>query len=292
MKLDRRDFLIKTGTLALVSAFSPSLFALETKPRFELALSQYSLRKLFKNGSLTALDFPAFAKDKFGISAIDLWEGGLLKSKLDDRQYLESIKNKCESLGVDLYLYMAGVLDTRPNKLQGSYYKIIKSLQRAKILGARYLRVFLYTEDLSEGADALTKLCNEASKSGLKIILEPLQRGKARDGLFIKKLYHYVDHPSLTLMPDFGKFRGDIYEGTQAMLPYSESISAKMHSFDAAGQQPDFDYQRLVKMIVNSDYRGYIAIEWEGKNLGPIEGVNASKKLLQDAFSKHGFKLR
>ena len=52
--------------------------------RFTLGLSQYSLRALLRDGSLDALDFPRFTVDQFGLDAIDLWEGGLPKDKLDD----------------------------------------------------------------------------------------------------------------------------------------------------------------------------------------------------------------
>ena len=61
-----------------------------------------------------------------------------------------------------------------------------------------------------------------------------------------------------------------------------------MHSFDDKGLQPDFDYGRLAKMITASDYKGYIAIEWEGRNLKPVEGVLASKKLILDSFTALG----
>ena len=51
---------------------------------------------LLKNGSLDALDFPQFTVDKFGIQAIDLWEGGLPKDKLDDAKYLQAMRKKAE----------------------------------------------------------------------------------------------------------------------------------------------------------------------------------------------------
>lgn len=61
-------------------------------------------------------------------------------------------------------------------------------------------------------------------------------------------------------MPDFGKLRGDIYEGTEAMLPYAETVSCKMHSFDATGNQPEFDYLRLIKMVSDFGFKGIMAI--------------------------------
>ena len=291
MNFNRRDFLVKGSQLTVATAVAPSLLAVQGNSRFQLALSQYSLREMFKNGSLSALDFPAFTKDTFGIKAIDLWEGGLPKDKLDDNSYLEQLRGKAESAGVDLFLHMAGALQSQPKKVKKSLEKIIKSLDRAKVLGVDFLRVFLYAENLNDAETAMTKLCDEAAKRKVKIIIEPMPKGKGREGVFLAQLYKKMNHPYLTLMPDFGKLKDNIYTGTEAMLPYSESISAKMHSFDEKGKQPDFDYDRLAKMIIDSKYKGYITIEWEGTALKPIAGVNASKKLIKGSFGKYGLKV-
>ena len=94
--LCRRSFLETSSKLALVSSAIP--FLLEAKhhknPRFTLGLSQYSFRALLRNGSLDPLDFPKFTVDEFGIKAIDLWEGGLPKDKLDDLKYLATMRKK------------------------------------------------------------------------------------------------------------------------------------------------------------------------------------------------------
>ena len=84
--IHRRQFLGYSASLGLCSSMIPStLFAKHHKSkRFTLGLSQYSLRALLRDGSLDALDFPQFTVDQFGIKAIDLWEGGLPKDKLDD----------------------------------------------------------------------------------------------------------------------------------------------------------------------------------------------------------------
>ena len=85
-------------------------------------------------------------------------------------------------------------------------------------------------------------------------------------------------------MPDFGKQVDNIYKGTEVMMPYTVTISCKMHSFDDNGKQPHFDYNRLLKIIDRGDYRGFLTIEWEGSKLKPIPGVLASKKLIEEAI--------
>ena len=104
----RRTFLTHATSSGLFAALSlPMLSAKHhSSDRFTLGLSQYSLRALLRDGSLDALDFPQFTVDQFGLQAIDLWEGGLPKDKLDDSKYLTRMRNRAEQAGTDLFLLM------------------------------------------------------------------------------------------------------------------------------------------------------------------------------------------
>lgn len=290
MDLNKRRFLIKGSQIAAASLVMPSFLSAQDmkKSKIELALSQYSLRAMIKDGSLKAIDFPAFTADTFGIKAIDLWEGGLPKNKLDDSSYLAELKNRADKAGTDLFLLMAGKLQSNPKKVKNSVKQLTKSLDRAQKLGCKYLRVFLHAENLEDSVEALKQLSDNAAKRNVIIIIEPSPGSKSQYGKFLAEVHQKLNHPNCTLMPDFGKLKNNVYEGTKAMLPYSQSISAKMHSFDDKGLQPDFDYDRLAKMIVEAKYSGYIAIEWEGNKLKPVPGVKASQKLIRESFAKYG----
>ena len=292
LEMNRRNFITQTALVGGIASMSPfESFAATNntdKERFKFALSQYSLRAMLKDKSLDPLDFPAFSADKFGIKAIDLWEGGLPKDKLNDMSYMESLRKRSEQAGSDLFLLMAGSVDSRKSMMKNSVKKFIPSLKRAQVLGCTYLRVFLRADSLENSVETLKLLCDEATKYKIIIAIEPGTSALSMKGAFLAEVYKKVKHPYLTLMPDFGKLKDNVYDGTQAMLPYAKTIYAKMHSFDDKGQQPDFDYGRLAKIIYASEYKGYIAIEWEGKKLKPIEGVLASKKLILDSFSALG----
>ncbi|MDG2256058.1 MAG: hypothetical protein P8L49_13985 [Opitutaceae bacterium] len=97
------------------------------------------------------------------------------------------------------------------------------------------------------------------------------------DGVYLAALAKRMDHPALRLMPDFGKMKlDDPYGGTVAMMP-----SAKSHEFDANGMSREFNYTRLMKSIVDAGFTGIVSIEYEGKELGPVEGVKATQALLE-----------
>ena len=295
--ISRRRFLSRTGTTALGASLLPAQFscaAPEASPRFTMGLSQYSLRELFKSGALDPLDYPKFSVDEFGIKAIDYWEGGLPKEKLDDMAYLEKIRGRAKDAGTDLFLLMTGAVNGAAKNVEGNK-NIVAAMKRAQGLGARYLRVFLWVpdegteEEAAKGAvEALKPLSDEAAKHEVKLAIEPGASKRTQQGEFLAGISKQLKHPNCVLMPDNGKLRGDIYAGTKAMMPYSEVVSCKMHSFDEAGNQPDFDYERLIKIVVESDYKGILAVEWEGKELKPVPGVLASKALIEKSLKAAG----
>ncbi len=291
----RRNFLIKssaTATAFLGGVMSQSLAAKQHKKmRFTLGLSQYSLRALLKDGSLDPLDFPKFTVDQFGIQAIDLWEGGLPKDKLDDPKYLAMMRKKADQAGTDLFLLMSGALDASAKKREASSAKISASFERAVQLGAPMVRVFLKAPGtdskigLQASVEALKPLADEAAEKNLTIAIEPGASSLSQKGAFLAEVATTLKHPSLKLMPDFGKLKDNVYKGTKAMLPHTVTVSCKMHSFDKNGNQPDFDYPRLMKMIKQSSYEGILAIEWEGSALAPVAGVKASMELIVKSFA-------
>ena len=287
--IHRRQFLGYSSSLGLWAGMMPTVLSAKhhKSERFTLGLSQYSLRALLRDGSLDALDFPQFTVDQFGINAIDLWEGGLPKDKLDDTKYLAKMRSNAEKAGTDLFLLMSGALDASKEKREASSVRISKSFERAVRLGAPLVRIFLKAPGtdskigLEASVEALKPLADEAAQKKLTIAIEPGASELSQKGAFLAKVATKLNHPALKLMPDFGKLKDNVYKGTEAMLPHTITVSCKMHSFDQNGNQPDFDYSRLMKMIMQSKYKGILAIEWEGSALKPIPGVKASKKLIE-----------
>ena len=77
MSSNRRQFLQQLGGLAAgaagLSVLGQDVFAAETikKPFFEISLAQWSLHKALFAKKLDNLDFPAKAKNDFGISVVE-----------------------------------------------------------------------------------------------------------------------------------------------------------------------------------------------------------------------------
>lgn len=290
----RRDFLRHSllGSLALATG---ARLSAASDSDLTIGLSQYSLRALFASKQLDPLDYPAFARKEFGLTELDLWEGGLPPDRLDDDSYLSDLRRRAKDAGTHLFLLMAGVVDATdgtgkaPKKAKPADH--LRSIERCAVLGCQYVRFFVSASAgeraaaVARCAEALAPLADRAKASGITIAIEPGASAYTQDGVFLAEIMQQLRHAHCRLMPDFGKLRGDIYEGTRAMMPYASVISAKTHEFDAAGNQVEFDYFRLMKIIAAAGFKGIVAIEWEGKKLEPVAGVHASKKLIERALA-------
>jgi sugar phosphate isomerase/epimerase len=294
--LPRRTFLqfAAVGAAALVPG---ARLRAAPKHGLTIGLSQYSLRQLFAQKQLDPLDYPKFARDKFGLTELDLWEGGLPADRLDDTGYLKQLKQRAADAGTNLFLLMAGAVDAtgganEKKKAKARPVDHPRSIERAATLGCPYVRLFLTAADgdraaaVRRSAETLAPLADFAKSRGVTIALEPGSSNLTKEGAFLAEVMQQLKHPHCRLMPDFGKLSGDVYEGTRAMMPHAVVVSAKTHDFDAAGNQIEWDYFRLMKIIADAGFRGIVAIEYEGKNLAPVEGVLASKRLIERALAR------
>jgi sugar phosphate isomerase/epimerase len=258
---------------------------------YEVGLSMYSLRQLFqaKGGELDALDYPRFAKETFGITQIDVWDGGFPADKRTDPEYYRELKKRADAVGSSFFLLMTKAVNSEAKDVTKQAVQFNQQVDFAKILDAEYVRVFLKApkktdraESLKKSAAALKPVADYAQSQGIIIVIEPMPKQHSGDGVFLAELAKSMNHPSLRLMPDFGKMKfDDPYAGTVAMMPYTEVVSAKSHEFTKDGMSREFDYPRLMKSVVDSGFTGIVAIEYEGKELGPVEGVKAAQALLQ-----------
>ena len=93
-------------------------------------------------------------------------------------------------------------------------------------------------------------------------------------------------------LPDFGNFRigggktYDRYKGVQELMPFAKAVSAKSHDFDDKGNEVHTDYHKMMKIVIDAGYRGYVGVEYEGSKLSEYDGIKATKKLLESVREK------
>ena len=108
----RRKF-VQTASVGLASFAVPYCTPSQaaSKKMYKIGLSMYSLRFLFQDGTLDALDYPAFAKDTFGIELLDVWDGGFPKDRKEDPAFYKELKERADKAGTEIFLLMAGAVD-------------------------------------------------------------------------------------------------------------------------------------------------------------------------------------
>jgi L-ribulose-5-phosphate 3-epimerase len=65
------------------------------------------------------------------------------------------------------------------------------------------------------------------------------------------------------------------------MMPFAKGVSAKSHDFDESGNETKTDYRKMMKIVKDAKYRGFVGIEYEGSRLPEPEGIRATKRLLE-----------
>ncbi|MFO0905612.1 MAG: sugar phosphate isomerase/epimerase family protein [Pirellulales bacterium] len=294
----RRNFLKQSAacaaSLACASQLAPALFAADKKPLFQISLAEWSLHKALFGKKLDHLDFAKTAKEEFGIDGVE-YVNQFFKDKAKDEKYLAEMKKRCDDLGVKSLLIMIdgeGKLgDADEKKRLQAVENHYKWIEAAKYLGCHSIRVNAasdgsYDEQLERAADGLRRLSEFGAKHQLNVIVEN-HGGLSSNGKWLASVMKKVDLPNCGTLPDFGNFHDyDRYQGVTETMPFAKAVSAKSHDFDAEGNETKTDYFKIMKIVLDAGYRGYVGIEYEGSKLDEMAGIRATLKLLQRCQEK------
>ncbi|MFO0871731.1 MAG: sugar phosphate isomerase/epimerase family protein [Pirellulales bacterium] len=286
----RRDFLKQTlGITAACGLLGAPLSAADRPPRFQISLAEWSLHKTLFGGKLDHLDFAKTAKESFGLDAVE-YVNQFFKGKAKDEKYLGEMKKRCQDLGVKSLLIMVdgegNLGDADENKRKQAVENHYKWVEAAKFLGCHSIRVNAasqgsYDEQLERAADGLRRLSEFGAQHGLNVIVEN-HGGLSSNGKWLAGVMKKVNLPNCGTLPDFGNFHDyDRYQGVTETMPFAKAVSAKSHDFDASGNETKTDYFKMMKIVLDAGYRGYVGIEYEGSKLDEMAGIQATLKLLQ-----------
>ena len=286
----------------------PKLISCKPKPMdFEISLAQWSLHRSLYAGELDHLDFAKISKENFGIDAIE-YVNSFFFEKAEDKSYLREMKTRADDYGVKSLLIMCdneGSLGDPDNqKRQIAVENHYKWHEAAKYLGCHSIRVNAYlTESLhglevgdytktgsyenqvSLAADGLRELTEFGANLGINTIVEN-HGGLSSDGAWLASVMKAVDHPMCGTLPDFGNFRiegdrwYDRYKGVKELMPFAKAVSAKSHDFDSNGNETRTDFFRMMDIVMDAGYSGYVGIEYEGSEMDEMSGIKATKDLL------------
>jgi sugar phosphate isomerase/epimerase len=316
--MKRQEFLKSLGLMSVASAMGPGLIACTGKVTsevpsdttavakknpdglfFKISLAEWSLNQTLFGKKLDNLDFPAKAKNDFGISAVE-YVNQFFFDKAKDQSYLTELKKRCDDHGVTSVLIMVDgegnigdVNKTLRDKTVDNHKKWIDA---AKFLGCHSVRVNAYgvgtREEVAKAAtDGLWLLSDYAKNVGLNVIVEN-HGSYSSDGQWLTKIISDTGMSNCGTLPDFGNFcithdgkncveEYDRYKGVAEMMPFAKGVSAKSHRFDASGNCLETDYYKMLSIVKASGYTGYIGIEYADGDISEDDGIRATKALLE-----------
>lgn len=268
---------------------------------FKISLAQWSLHRTLFAGELDNLDFAAKAKNDFGIDAVE-YVNQFFRNEAENKAYLSEMKKRAEDNGVKSLLIMidgeGSLGDTDEQARQTAVQNHIKWLNAAQFLGCHSIRVNAggegTPEAVAEGVmKSLSALGDYAAPMGLNVIVEN-HGGYSSNGEWLSGIMKNVNKPNVGTLPDFGNFcmtygeggcleEYDRYKGVEELMPFAKAVSAKSNVFDQQGMEMNIDYVRMLQLVKNAGYTGYVGIEYEGSKHSEDEGIKATKKLLEVA---------
>ncbi|SRR5215204_1071556 len=271
---------------------------------FEISLAQWSLHKALFAKQMTNLDFPVVARKQYGISAVE-YVNQFFSDKAKDTNYLNELLKRCNDNAIKNHLIMidgeGGLGDLNVAKRMQAVENHYKWVDAAKYLGCSTIRVNAFGEgsadDVQKAAiDALSKLGEYAEPQNINVIVEN-HGSYSSNGQWLAAVMKGVNKANVGTLPDFGNFcikreggqtwggkcleEYDRYKGVAEMMPYAKGASAKTYDFDANGNCIETDYYRMMKIIKDSGFHGYVGIEYEGEKLSEEEGIRKTKALME-----------
>jgi sugar phosphate isomerase/epimerase len=312
----RRSFLKTAAALGALSTL-PSLAkaapAAKNEP-FKISLAQWSMNRRFRKlpgaEPLDTLDFAKTAR-ALGFDGIE-YVNQLFMDKGSDQAYLTELKTRAAGEGVKSLLIMVdregNLGDPDDTKRAQTVQNHQRWLDAAALLGCHSIRVnaasdgkLSWDEQAKLAADGLHRLCVEADKRGLWVVVEN-HGGLSSHGKWLVQVMQLADHKRVGILPDFGNFytnreRGELYNpylGLREFMPWvKEAVSAKSYDWDTGaghfytedrreGREMILDFERLIKITVAAGYSGYIGVEYEGDKHTEADGILRTKLALEE----------
>jgi len=279
-------------------------------PFFQLSLAQWSLHRMIREGAMDPYEFAEKAKG-WGFSGLE-YVSGLYYKELEaasfsevamqgfvDRSNEEAGKHGMKNLLIMVDgqgdLATSGEAD-RIAAVENHY----KWVDAAAAMGCHSIRVNLSGSSdpqqwVPNSVDGLSRLATYAKDKGINILVEN-HGGLSSNAGMLAKVMQEVGMDNCGTLPDFGNFcirrndpedwgsgcaeAYDRYQGVRELMPYAKAVSAKSHDFDAEGNESNTDYVKMLQIVKDAGYTGYIGVEYEGSELGEVAGIKATRDLL------------
>ncbi len=294
MTLSRRKLIASSAfALAAVGDKPPHASAIDPiprpnkKPDLKLALAAYSYRQFLelKKPTMTLLDFIDLAA--WGpLDAVELTS--YYWAETTD-EYADKLKKRCKQHGLVVSGVPVGnnfcVKDE--SKYRAEIQKVKDWTLRAARVGAATVRIFAGTLEPGDTLEvaqsrvvaAINECCEVAEKHGVHLALEN-HGGITDTPEHLLDLVKPVKSKWLGVNVDTGNFRtADPYADIAKIAPYGVVAQVKTE-VSPSGKAKEADLAKVVKILKDANFHGYVALEYEGKE-DPKTAVPRALKALR-----------
>ena len=244
---------------------------------------------------------------RMGFDAVEILE---LQLHRKDAAYLQSLKRQAFTAGMSLCGLSShqDFVHPDPELRRENVRKTVDSIELAYSLGIPTVRVntgrWKTSKDFDElmanrgieptldgytdedgfrwVIDSVAACIPMAEKCGVVMGLEN-HWGLGRTAAGVLRIVEAVDSPWLQATLDTGNFLEDLYPQMAAMAPRTVFVQAKTYFGGGDWYELDLDYPRIAGILRAADYRGYISLEYEGRE-DPQTAVPKSLALLRKVF--------
>ncbi|MDD5495888.1 MAG: sugar phosphate isomerase/epimerase [Candidatus Omnitrophica bacterium] len=269
----------------------------------KLGLCSWSYNRTFASGKMDLEKCLKVCADELKVGGIDIIDvhfkgGDNVANLVKDTTYLMKIKKLATDLQITISAVSPGNSFGKddPKDEKAEVDKINKWTDIAYILGAPNLRIFAgwapkeKHEELWPKVVKSIKECAEyAAKKGITLAIE-----SHNDGGYLPtsvetlKLLKDVDSPWVKLNLDTGNYQDpEPYAALKKSMPYVTHMHAKIHKLSPDCKELEFDYDKIFKVLKESNYRGFFNVEYEGIE-EEIEYVPKSFEMIRRFMKKYG----
>ncbi len=269
-----------------------------TKPDLQISLAAWSMHRMFRAGEVDQIGMLRLCAE-LGIRGFEFVNTFFPSPQY---AYLLRLKSLAEELDVRPLLIMCDAEGDMAAVEAGERAQAVKNHHKwvdiAQVLGCHSIRCnidYARRRDLptlgpqaapdairERAAGSFRSLVEYAGRDGTNVLLEN-HGGLSSDAGWLASLVTAVAHPRFGTLPDFGNFppETDRYEAVRTLMPYAKAVSAKCYDFDAHGDESLIDFGRMIGIVRQAGYAGFVGIEYEGQDLPERQGILACKRLLE-----------
>lgn len=276
----------------------------------KLSLAQWSLHKKYQADDGNPFTFASDAK-ALGFEGIEL-VSQLYEKQIEELGFetvIDSLKALNETYVVRTVLVMVDhegdLADPDAEKRNEAVEKHKKWVDATAKLGGHSIRVNTFgTNDpevwIETVQDGLKKISEYAATKNINVLCEN-HGWLSSDAPLLMDAIKGVNMDNCGTLPDFGNWcvkradgkrwgecieeYPDYYQGIKLLMPAAKAVSAKAYSFDAEGNEEKIDYYKMLQIVKDAGYSGYIGVEFEGDDMSEEEGILATKALIEKAYA-------